>query len=188
MKNQKTILKSAVLIVIMAVLNSPTRAQLVTENTAAEEMKQLEFLIGTWKGKGTITRGPNDSAEADVVEKVQSKLQGTVLLIEGRGTVPQDGGEEMIVHDAMAVVSYDKANSRFVMRTYRAGGEMLEPEIEVTPNKLVWQFDEPRRHGKIRFSITVDEKGSWQEKGEFSPDGQNWYPFFDMNLKKTSDE
>jgi hypothetical protein len=188
MKNQNTLKKSIVLILGVTLACNQARGQLVTENEAPAEMKQLDFLVGTWEGKGTITRGPNETSEADVVENVQMKLQGTVLLIEGRGTVPQDGGGEMIVHDALAVISYDKENKRFVMRTYRAGGEMLEPEIEVTPNKLVWQFNEPRRNGQIRFTISVDDKGMWQEKGEFSANGENWFPFFSMNLKKKSKE
>jgi hypothetical protein len=160
-------------------------AQAVTEGRAPAEMKQLAFLAGKWEGTGLMRRGPGEPAKAKVTEVASFKLQGSVLLLEGRGLAKTPDGTEMVVHDAMAIISYDRAKKRFVIRTYRAGGEMLEPEIEVADRKIAWQFDEPRA-GRIRFTLTVGDDGVWREIGEASRDGKNWFGFFEMELKKAS--
>lgn len=185
MQIQTALVKQIMLIVVVAIPAGTSWGQATPPPEAPEEMKQLAFLVGTWKGTGTLSRGPNQSHDADVVETVQYKLQGSVLMIEGRGTTKLADGSESVVHDALALVSFDKAKKQFVIRTYRAGGEMLEPEIEVAPGKLVWSFDEPRSQGRIRFTLTVGDEGNWKELGEYSPKGQeNWFQFFEMNLKK----
>jgi hypothetical protein len=160
-------------------------AQAVTHGGAPAEMKKLAFLAGKWEGTGSLRRGPGEQAQAKVTEVATFKLQGSVLLLEGRGVAKTPEGADLVVHDALAVLSFDRVKNRFVIRTYRAGGEMLEPEIEVADRKIIWQFDEPRA-GRIRFTLTVGDDGLWREIGEASRDGKNWFPFFGMQLKKIS--
>jgi hypothetical protein len=166
-------------------LDGVVHGQAVTHGGAPAEMKQLAFLAGEWEGTGSLRRGPGEPAKATVTEVATFKLQGSVLMLEGRGIAKTAEGAEMVVHDALAIISFDRSKKRFVMRTYRAGGEMLEPEIGVADGKIVWQFDEPRA-GRIRFTLTVGDDGLWREIGEASRDGKNWFGFFEMELKKTS--
>ena len=179
-------LKKCLLFVGLVFLpNSLVHGQVSLSPEAPKEMKQLEFLVGGWKGSGTLSQGPTLTSEVEVSERVQYKLNGSVLMIEGRGISKQSDGMEKVVHDALALISFDKQKNAFVMQSYRAGGEMLTPEIEVAPGKIVWSFVQPQSKGRIRFTLTVDDDGNWQELGEFSPSGQNeWYPFFNMKLKK----
>ena len=180
-------MKTRVALVCLAVLSisGSSLGQAVTPEGAPAEMKKLAFLAGKWQGTGSLRRGPGEPAQAQVTEVATFKLQGSVLLLEGRGVAKTDEGADMVVHDALAILSYDKAKKRFVMRTYRAGGEMLEPDIEVADGKIVWQFDEPRA-GRIRFTLSVGADGLWREIGEASRDGKTWFKFFEMQLKKSA--
>jgi hypothetical protein len=156
-------------------------AQAVTPPGAPEEMKQLEFLAGEWEGIGTLQRGPGQSSESQVHESASFKLQGSVLLIEGRGTVTSEAGIETIVHDAMAVISFDRKAKAFRLQTWRAGGETLEPAIEVGDRSIIWSFQDERA-GTIRFTVRITDDGQWHETGEASRDGKNWFRFLEMNL------
>jgi hypothetical protein len=175
----------AVICLVVFLSASHLSGQAVTQGEAPSEMKQLTFLAGKWEGTGSMRRGPGEPAQAKVTEVATFKLQGSVLLLEGRGVAKTPEGIDMVVHDALAVISFDKAKKRFVIRTYRAGGEMLEPEIEVADHKIIWQFDEPRA-GRIRFTLTVGNDGLWREIGEASRDGKSWFHFFEMELKKVA--
>lgn len=179
-------MKTRVALVCLAILSisGSSHGQAVTPAGAPAEMKKLAFLVGKWEGTGSLRRGPGEPAVAQVTEVATFKLQGSVLLLEGRGVAKTPEGTEMVVHDALAILSFDKSKSKFVIRTYRAGGEMLEPEIEVSEGKVVWQFDEPRA-GRIRFTLSVGDDGLWREIGEASRDGKTWFKFFEMQLKKS---
>ena len=53
----------------------------------------------------------------------------------------------------------------------------------VADNQYTWGFDVPT--GKIKYSITLSPQAkTWYEKGEFLPDGTQWFPFLEMNLTK----
>ena len=151
----------------------------------AEEMGKLDFLIGEWKGEAWIQMGPNKRENVIQTEKVTPTAGGKVLLVEGLGRRKmEDGTAGDVVHDAIAMISWDKAKSTYRFIGHVAQQESVDSSLDMTaPNTLVWGMDTPQ--GKVRFTIRLTEKGQWNEVGEFSRDGTNWMKFFEMTLTKS---
>ncbi len=144
-----------------------------------EAMKKLEFLAGTWKGKAWFQMGPDQKHEVDQTEVVQFRQEGVIVLIEGLGKDAKSGS---IVHDALAVVSYDDSNQKYTFTSWAGAGRSGEFEAKVGPNRLEWFMK--NAGGTIRYTIVLNEKGEWFEIGERSIDGVAWTKFFEMTLKK----
>src|SRR5437868_12634571 len=79
-----------------------------------EAMKKLDFLVGEWKGEGWMEFAPGQRRTFKGTEVVQSKLDGLLVTIEGlhRGQVG-GRGDEVVVHNAFALVSYDDKANRY---------------------------------------------------------------------------
>ncbi|MCG8650866.1 MAG: hypothetical protein MI861_13590 [Pirellulales bacterium] len=175
----------SVALALIGILPICAPAQPPSQPTEAtrQAMAKLNFLDGRWEGTGTLTMGPGRKENCRVIESCQFKLQRSVLVLEGQGTIASTDGSSQIVHDAMAILSWDAQQNRYRMRSYRAGSELLDPEIEVQENRIVWSFKDARA-GQIRFTLTV-EGDRWKEIGEVSPPGVNrWFPFFEMQLRR----
>ncbi len=150
------------------------------------EMKKLDFLVGQWSGDGWIEIGRGQRRTFTINENVQRKVDGLVLLIEGLGKSKIPGQpDEVIVHNAFAVLSYDLKAKLFRWRAFRATGDAIDTEARVTGKILVWEFKDDRA-GNIRFTITLTEKGQWFEIGEYSRDGTTWQKFFEMTLRRVT--
>jgi hypothetical protein len=52
---------------------------------ANEEMRKLDWMAGDWKGEAVVRMGPGEPQRIQQTERIQSKLGGKVLLIEGQG-------------------------------------------------------------------------------------------------------
>jgi mono/diheme cytochrome c family protein len=126
-------------------------------------------------------QGPRE--EFTQTETVTSMLDGAVLLIEGIGH-SKGGDSAKKIHHAMALISFDPAQETLVFSSYVAGRPRLDLVPEVTSNTFKWGFSPPNG-GEIRYSIVVED-GAWHEVGEFSRDGESWFQFFEMHLKKLS--
>jgi hypothetical protein len=152
----------------------------------AEAMAKLSFLVGRWEGEGTSRMGQAAAETAQVLELVHSKLGGRALVLEGLGTVASpDGGAPRVAHQAVGVISYDPHRGAYILRAVRSDGQSVDSDVEVGDRRAVWGFAVPQ--GRIRYTITLDEEGRWQERGEFSPDGTAWHPFFSMTLRRVGD-
>jgi hypothetical protein len=151
----------------------------------AEEMGKLDFLVGEWTGEAWIQMGPNKRENVIQTEKVTWKAGGKVLLVEGLGKKKlEDGTAGEVAHDAIALISWDKAKSTYRFIGHAAQQESVDTALDMTaPNTLVWGFDTPQ--GKVRFTIRLNEKGQWNEVGEFSRDGTAWMKFMEMTLTKS---
>src|SRR5262245_46724689 len=144
------------------------------------EMKKLDWLVGSWKGTGWILMGPQGRKEFTQTETIQSKLDGLVLVIEGRGKSKDDGST---VHTALAFVSYDDRAKTFRWRGFTAEGRQTDTEAKVGTNTLEWGLQIPQR-GRMRYTIKLNEKGEWFEVGEMMQEGQIWQKFFEMTLQR----
>lgn len=145
-------------------------------------MAPLAWLVGEWRGPGTMqTRaGPQ---VADVLERVESRLDGRVLVIEGIGRDMAAGeGAGQVVHNAFALLSYDPDAGRYVMRAFREG-RFVDADAELSDGVFTWGFAVPG--GRVRYHIRHDA-GNWLETGEFSPNGANWRQFFEMRLDRVA--
>ena len=156
------------------------------EAKRAAAMKKLDFLIGSWKGKGWII-GQNGRQTFTVKESLKRKLNGQIVVVDGLGkSVDKKTGKERIVHQAYGVFSYDANVDKIKFRWYKAEtGEEDETTIDVSNNKLVWGFDIPQSGVKVKFTEIINEKGNWLEIGEVTRDGgKTWFKFFEMELEK----
>jgi hypothetical protein len=151
---------------------------------AADEMRKLEFLVGDWKGEAQVLSGPGKGEHAVQAETVRWKLGGKALLVEGIGRKKLEGGATgEIVHDAMGVVWYDEAAKQLRFDAWTAARGHVDAWFQAGENSAQWGFDLPEG-GKIRFTISLTDKGEWHEVGEYSPDGNRWFKTIDMRLTK----
>ncbi|MGI9148783.1 MAG: hypothetical protein ACR2IK_19925 [Chloroflexota bacterium] len=150
-----------------------------------EEMQQVGFLEGQWQGDGWIAVASGRQTFVET-ETVTWKLSGAALLIEGRGTHAQPAAAEpIVVHDALAVLTYNASAERYDFRAYQADGGAVNADASVVDGTLVWGFQpDPTAPTSIRYTISVSDAGEWHEVGELSPDGQAWRQFFEMTLHR----
>lgn len=179
-------MKNVFLIVFMAagIITGRLLAQ-GHEMGSKEKMKVFADWVGHWKGEGSMQMGPGEPKKSSVDEAIESKLDGTILMVEGVGKSKDASTQkEIVVHHAFAVLSFDQQSGDYKFRTYLSDGRSTDAWLKVLEkNKYQWGFDTPR--GKVRYNILVDPvKKTWNETGEHSPDGNNWMKFFEMNLAK----
>lgn len=158
---------------------------LAAQGSAAAGMQQLDWLIGEWNGTGTMSMGPGRQHEGSIVERATRHAGGHAITLEGLGKAAQATGDSIVVHDAFALIWYDANSKAFRMKTFRATGHSVEPEIAVSEGKIVWGFTDPRA-GRIRFTVTHLPGDRWREIGEASRDGTTWMKFFEMNLTRAA--
>ena len=84
------------------------------------------LLAGDWEGEGWVMAGPNARHEFRGTEKVESRLGGQVLLIEGRHF--SKAAPDQKVHDAIALISWDPTR-----KLYRFQGHVVgRPPTDAT--------------------------------------------------------
>ncbi len=143
-------------------------------------MKKLDWLVGDWKGAGWIQMGPQGRKEFAQTERIEGKSDGLVLVIEGRGTSKEDGS---MIHNAMAFVSYDERAKTFRWRAFTIDGRQTDTVAKVGTDTLEWELEIQQR-GRMRYTLTLNQKGEWFEVGEMTQDGQSWHKFFEMTLQR----
>ncbi|HVG19968.1 MAG TPA: hypothetical protein VNI02_13035 [Blastocatellia bacterium] len=176
-------MKKTIALLLLAALPIIAEAQDPSLSQRAE-MKKLDFLLGQWQGEGWIVLGKGERRTFKQTETVQSKLDGLLIVVDGlgKGKIPGKQ-EEVVVHNAFAVASYDNGAKTFRWRAYRADGFTLDTDASVGENSLAWGFRSPQG-GDIRFTIRLTEKDQWHEVGEYSQDGKSWNKFFEMTLQR----
>ncbi len=124
-----------------------------------QAMQKLAFLAGRWSGPITIVRGPGEPLKAVQSEDVQFKLDGLVLLVEGKSTNP-DG---TVSFRALATISYDDASRTYRFRAYHEG-RYVDTELAVTGNGFSWSY--PAGPAHVVNAMHLTDKGEWQESTE----------------------
>ena len=143
----------------MIAFNLPLAAQQSAPNSAdvqRDAMRKLSFLTGHWSGPITITRGPGEPLRLTQTEDVQYKLDGLVMLIEGKST-DADG---KVQFNALATVSYDDASHTYHFRAYN-DGHYIDTELNVPVNGFSWGFAAEPAH--IANTMHLTNKGEWSE-------------------------
>ncbi len=153
-----------------------------TSKTAREKMKKLNLMAGRWKGEATVSQRGGAPIKVTQEENIKWELDSLVLTFEGTGR-KQDDPTKVSFH-AFAIVNFNITTQEYNMRSFLMDGKQTDAYFkEVGENKFDWGFDVPG--GKVIYHITLDPVNKkWNEKGEFSPDGTQFYPFFEMNLNK----
>jgi hypothetical protein len=179
-------MKNLFLIGVMAAGIVTGRLLAQAPHTASrEKMEVFAGWVGHWQGEGSMQTGPGEPRKSKVDERIESKLDGTVLIVEGVGKSTDPATQkEIVVHHAFAVLSFDQQSGNYNFKTYLKDGRSADAWLQVVDeNRYQWGFDSPR--GKTRYNISIDPgKKTWAETGEFSSDGNSWIKFFEMNLTK----
>jgi hypothetical protein len=145
---------------------------------------RLGHWAGEWEGSGwAFTRAGR--GEFTIRESVQPKLGGVALLVQGLGRSEHpETGEEMVTHDALAVLTWDPAGDRYRFRHYTADGHEGESVLEPFGDGWRWGFRDPRGGVEVRFTIEFGAD-SWHEIGEVSRDGgATWQQMLEMTLRR----
>jgi hypothetical protein len=168
--------------VALVAIATPASAQDADNTAIAEQkvaMQKLAWMQGVWRGPGN---GANRSGPYTVTqtERIVPMLDGTVLVMEGKGYVP-DG---KVGFNAFAIVSYDPAKKAYSIRSY-ALGHMGDFPLAPTEAGYVWSI--PAGPGAtIRYTATFSN-GIWNEVGDYIAGASSPRRIFEMNLKRVGD-
>ncbi len=152
-------------------------------NVNREQLKSMRYLIGNWKGTATIQQQGSGPIKVNQEEKISWQLDSMLINIEGIGRDPLTNKKTF---HAFALVFYNAATQQVAMKSFTLEGSQTDAYFKVVAtNQFEWGFDIADNRGKIKYTITLSEKEkSWYEKGEFSKDGTQWFPFMSMDLVK----
>ena len=179
----KTLITISLLLFIIAT-NLPAQNAARPSEPDKSKMEIFKGWVGHWKGEGSMQQGPGAPRKSTVNEKIEMKLDGMILAVEGIGKTDEGTDLEKTVHHAFAVLYYDQVSKTYKFKSFLKDGRSTDAWFEVAgENKYKWGFDIP--NGKIAYTINIDPAGKkWNEIGEYSADGSAWQKFFEMNLTK----
>jgi len=121
-----------------------------------EAMRKLSFLTGHWSGPITVVLGPREPLHLTQTENVEYKLDGLVMLVEGKGT----GADGKVQFNALATIAYDDASHTYHFRAYN-GGHYVDTELSVPANGFSWSYAAGPAH--IVNTMHLTEKREWSE-------------------------
>lgn len=165
--------------VLLSAASLAVAAQQPPDTTAAQraDMQKLGFLVGNWSGPVSVHRGPGEPLQLTQAEKIEYKLDGLVLLIEGKSTAA-DGSAPF---EALAIVAYDEASQGYRIRAYEAG-HYVDAGLTVVANGFSWEFDAGPAH--IVNAMHLTAKGEWQETSDVTVGGRPPFRSVEMLLTR----
>jgi hypothetical protein len=164
---------------------SATSQQVIAPSPAQiQAIDRVRHWVGDWAGSGWSMSPDRQRHDFEIVERVELRLGGSVLLIEGRGVMEPEAGVRTTSHESLAILSFDVETNRYNWRTYDLRGSVRDPDFIVEPDSFRWSFRDEESGVLLRFKIVI-QGDSWHETGEVSPDeGENWYRILEMNLTR----
>lgn len=149
-------------------------------------MAALSWMVGDWEGRGWTYTPSGERVTFRQTELVETRLDGALLLIEGRGYAPPADAQspEQLMFNAFAVVSYNDIARAYTFRSYAMGyASSFEADVRAD-GAFVWRIAPPGGP-RMRYTITQPSPGVWFEIGERSTDdGATWTQFFEMRLTR----
>lgn len=151
-----------------------------------EKIGEIAWLAGKWEGAGWMIAPTGERVTFRQTEDVQLRLDGTIMVIEGRGYAPSAaGGPESLMFNAFAVVSFNEFVRRYEFRSYAMGFANTFEAVMREDGAFEWRINPPNAP-KMRYVITQPQPNVWFEIGERSTDGgATWTQFFEMRLTRT---
>jgi len=165
-------------IATLLLFSSQLIAQRASDSVATQKqaMQKLAFLVGNWSGPATITRGPGQTLHLTQTEKVDYKLDGLVLLVQGKST--DTGGKTQF--EALATISYDDAAHGYRIRAYN-DGHYVDTDLTAEPDGFSWEF--PAGPARIANTMHLTSKGEWQESTDVTFGGNPPHRSVEMILQ-----
>jgi hypothetical protein len=146
-------------------------------DTQREAMRKLDFLVGRWRGPVTVVRGPGEPLHLIQTENIEPRLDGLVLLIEGKST----GADGNTPFQSLATIAFDDATHTYRLRAYN-DGHYLDTELTVLRDGFSWGFAAGPAH--IVNTMRLTGKGQWQESTEVAVGGDPPRKSVDMLLDR----
>lgn len=153
----------------------PPQAAAVPE----DRMAPFRWLVGEWRGSGWMLRPDGTRHSFGSRETVSLKLSGKALLVEGLHH--ETGHPDRIVHDAIALLTWDNRARGYRFRTALANGMNGDFAVEPTADGFIWRIDAPG--GTIVYTIT-NQGGEWVERGRRTGSDGRETDFFEMRLRR----
>ncbi len=160
---------------------SAQRPSSAMADSARQSLAPLKWMMGEWSGQATVTNGAQQFAITQH-ESVVDAASGTVLLIQGRGTIPVANGVGVrTVFESAGLLSFDMASRQFKWVASGGTGYLGISDAQVRSDTLVW-FTSDASGARVRYTICHSAAGEWHETGETSNDGLTWLRSFQMTL------
>lgn len=157
-------------------ISKSTMAQ--SQRVNKEGMEELSNWVGTWEGEGWQMDETMQKKTFKVKEVVESKLDGMAISVEGKGVGP-DGN---LGHHAIGLIFYDLDAKNYTFQSVTFEGYATRTEGSFNEDgQFVWGFKIPQ--AQLRYTITL-EGDEWIERGEYSRDGEQWWPTMEMKLRR----
>lgn len=147
--------------------------------TQRQAMQVLAWMDGEWRGTATAMVGRGETKTLPHTERIGLMVGGSIRVIEGRSFNP-DG---TTAFNAFAVLSWDDAAGRYMMRSY-ANGQAVDLPLEGDENGFRWTV--PSRGGELRYVTTLKD-GEWIETGDYVAEGRPPMRVIDMRLRRVGD-
>ncbi len=153
------------------------------------EMKQLDFLLGSWKGTGTFYAM---GAPATFTETFSAKhvVGGHYLMLESSVTLATQPGATgpKVVHEMLYLISWDASGRVFRIKHYASGGQIGVTTATVTDGKVVEKEKQSpfTGRGEARYSYWSTGPDSWAMLAEQSEDGTTWTKVFDQTCARAA--
>lgn len=163
---------SLIIFLLIFSINTSFSQSSETDSLSKSKITELSFMVGNWEGTGWMA-GKGGKSNFDQTEEIEFKLDSTAILIEGKGTA-----NGKVVHNALAILTYNKAEDNYTFRSFLPSGQNAEFKAELIENKLFWYPNE-----NVRYIIWLNENRQWYERGEYKR-GEDWNQFFEMTLDK----
>ncbi len=146
-----------------------------SQSASHEQLKKLHYLTGVWKGQGwTLINGVKQFFVE--TETASIRLDGAAFEIQASGVSSVDRSKKIV--NAVALISYDESNSKYLMRLVDGDGSSLDAYLLFSDNHtLEWGLKDA-----IRFTIEVNGN-TWKETGYKNNSG-TWAKTFEMVLTK----
>ena len=145
-----------------------------------QAMQTLSWMDGEWVGEATVSMGPGQTSTHPHTERIGPMLGGSIKVIEGRSVGGPDGAPAF---NAFAVLSWDDATDRYMMRSY-ANGQAGDFPLEATAAGFSWTA--PARGGEMRY-VTTFKDGEWVELGHFVMPGREPMQVIELRLRRRGD-
>ncbi len=174
---------AATIMIALALCPRPAAEQQRPAVVKPAEMDKLDWIVGKWKGTGWIQMGPSGRQTFKATETAYRRAGGHVMVFEGLGKAKvEDGGPEVVVHDAFGVAWFDRETKKYRINAYKPNGQFIEAELKAQSASFSWGFDGP--YGEVRFTLKRNQAGQWFEIGEMKRGEQGWFKFFEMTLDR----
>jgi hypothetical protein len=140
-----------------------------------EAMRKLSFLAGHWSGPAATFRGPGEAVHLVQTEDVEYKLDGLVLLIQGKSS----SADGKVLFSALATIAYDDASHTYRFRAYN-DGHYLDTELSLLTNGFSWSFTSGPAH--IVNTMHLTGNGEWDEVTDVTVGSNPPHRSVDMQL------